>query len=125
MKMSFKAFSPGGISSFFEICDRTAYGKPLTDLMKVGARGGGFGIRKGVLTEVQLAEAHCNSVKVMINGRLAPEAETTKAAVKALLGKVDEKYTVVVKHEIEVPIGAGFGSSAGDFDDGVGVVESP
>ena len=111
--MSFKAFSPGGISSFFEICDRTADGRPLTDLMNVGARGGGFGIRKGVLTEVQLAAADRNSVKVMINGNLAPEAETTRTVVKTLLEKVDEKHAVFVKHEIEVPIGAGFGSSAG------------
>ena len=113
MKMNFKAFSPAGISSFFEICDRTADGKPLTNPLKVGARGGGFGIRKGVLTEVRVAKADRNSVKVMINGSPAPEAETTKTTVNALLTKVDEKYAVAVRHEIEVPIGAGFGSSAG------------
>ena len=113
MKMNFKAFSPAGISSFFEICDRTADGKPLTNPLKVGARGGGFGIKKGVLTEVRVAKADRNSVKVMINGSPAPEAETTKTTVNALLTKVDEKYAVAVRHEIEVPIGAGFGSSAG------------
>jgi len=113
VKMNFKAFSPAGISSFFEICDRTADGKPLTNPLKVGARGGGFGIKKGVLTEVRVAKADRNSVKVMINGSPAPEAETTKTTVNALLTKVDEKYAVAVRHEIEVPIGAGFGSSAG------------
>ncbi len=81
--------------------------------LKVGARGGGFGIRKGVLTEVRVAKADRNSVKVMINGSPAPEAETTKTTVNTLLRKVDEKYAVAVRHEIEVPIGAGFGSSAG------------
>jgi pantoate kinase len=111
--MSFKAFSPAGISSFFEICDRTAYGKPLANPLKVGARGGGFGIKKGVLTEVRVAKADRSSVKVMINGSPAPEAETTKTTVNALLTKVDEKYAVAVRHKIEVPIGAGFGSSAG------------
>jgi pantoate kinase len=49
----------------------------------------------------------------MINGSPAPEAETTKTTVNTLLRKVDEKYAVAVRHEIEVPIGAGFGSSAG------------
>ena len=85
----------------------------MTNPLKVGARGGGFGIRKGVLTEVRVAKADRNSVKVMINGSPAPEAETTKTTVNTLLRKVDEKYAVAVRHEIEVPIGAGFGSSAG------------
>jgi len=111
--MSSKAFSPAGISSFFEICDRTAHGRPLTDPLKVGARGGGFGIKKGVLTEVCVTKANRSSVKVMINGSQASEAETTKAVVNALLRKVDKKYAVAVRHDIAVPIGCGFGSSAG------------
>ncbi len=111
--MSYKAFSPAGISSFFEICDRTADGRLLTDPEKIGARGGGFGLKKGVLTEVRVARADYNSVKVVINGSLAPEAETTKTTVNMLLQKVYEKYSVVVKHKVMIPIGAGFGSSAG------------
>jgi len=112
VKMSPKAFSPAGISSFFEICDRTADGKPFTNPMKVGARGGGFGIKKGVLTEVHVAKADHSSVKVAINGSLAPEAQTTKNTVNTLLRKVHEKYAVSVRHKVEVPIGSGFGSSA-------------
>jgi len=107
-----KAFSPAGISSFFEICDREADGKPITNLEQVGARGGGFGLEKGVLTEVSAIKAEKNSVKVSINGRFSPEAETTKTVVQMLLEKADGAYTVVVKHDVEVPIGAGFGSSA-------------
>jgi pantoate kinase len=105
------AFSPAGISSFFEICDRTVDGKPITNLQQVGARGGGFGIEKGVLTEVIVARAEKNSVKVTINGR-SFEAETTKTVVQMLLEKADETYEVLVKHDVEIPIGAGFGSSA-------------
>jgi pantoate kinase len=105
------AFSPAGISSFFEICDRTADGKPITNLQHVGARGGGFGIEKGVLTEVSVARAEKNSVRVSINGKFS-EAETTKTVVQMLLEKADEPYEVLVKHNVEVPIGAGFGSSA-------------
>jgi len=107
-----KTFSPAGISSFFEICDRRPHGKPISNLERVGARGGGFGIQKGVTTEVHVSEAKFNNIHVSINGRDAPEAETTKTVVQMFLGKVSESYDVVVKHDIEVPIGAGFGSSA-------------
>ena len=110
--MIYKAFSPAGVSSFFEICNQTAGGKLLIDSEKIGARGGGFCLEKGVLTEVHVSEAKCNSARVMINGNLAPEAETTKTVVNMLLQNVHEKYSVAVKHRILVPIGAGFGSSA-------------
>jgi len=108
-----KAFSPAGISSFFEICDKTADGKPITDLEHVGARGGGFGIDKGVFTEVSVTEAEKNDIRVFINEKFSPEAETTKTVAEALLKKVEGKYRVVVRHSVSVPIGAGFGTSAG------------
>ena len=107
-----KAFSPAGISSFFEICDRTEDGKPIADLERVGSRGGGFGIQKGVLTEASISEAKKSSIRVFINGKLAPEAETTITVAKMLLNKADKSFDVVVNHKIEVPVGAGFGSSA-------------
>ena len=107
-----RAFSPSGISSFFEICDRTPAEKPIVDLERVGARGGGFGLVKGVLTEVNIAESKQNSIQVFINGKSFPEAETTKTVATALLAKVDKEYTVTIRHEVEVPIGTGFGSSA-------------
>lgn len=110
--MSAKAFSPAGISSFFEICDSTADGKPIINLEQVGARGGGFGIEKGVLTAVSVVEAKNPAVTIFINDRLHQEAETTKTVVQMLLKKTQETYKVVVKHRIDVPIGAGFGSSA-------------
>jgi len=110
--LSAKAFSPAGISSFFEICDSTADGKPITNLEQVGARGGGFVIEKGVLTDVSVAKAENPAIITFINDRLHPEAETTRTIVQMLLKKTQETYKVVVKHRIDVPIGAGFGSSA-------------
>jgi len=107
-----KAFSPAGISSFFEICDRTPDGKPITNLERVGARGGGFGVGKGVLTEVSVSDAEKTDVEVYINRKPFPEAETTRTVVRMLLNKVSETYSIVVKHRVDVPIGAGFGSSA-------------
>ena len=109
---SAKAFSPAGISSFFEICDTTLNGKPILDLERIGARGGGFGIQKGVMTEVYVSKAENNSIHVFINEKDAPEAETTKTVALTLLEKTSEIYKVVVKHKVEIPISAGFGSSA-------------
>ena len=107
------AFAPAAISSFFEICDTTSDGKPIADLERVGARGGGFGLQNGVLTEVSVSNAKRNSVKVFINSKPAPEAETSRTVIQMLLEKAGATYEVIVKHEIEVPIGAGFGTSAG------------
>ena len=107
-----RAFSPAGISSFFQICDREPNGRPITDLERVGARGGGFGLKKGVLTEVGVTMSKSKSVKVFINGRHTPEAETTRTVVDMLLERVDKPYSIEVKHRVEVPIGAGFGASA-------------
>jgi pantoate kinase len=107
-----KAFSPAGISSFFEICDRTADGKPILNLEQVGARGGGFGIQKGVTTEAHVSKAETQDIHVFINEKHAPEAETTKTVVQMLLEKACRTYAVVIRHKVDVPIGAGFGSSA-------------
>jgi pantoate kinase len=107
-----KAFSPAGISSFFEICDKTDDGKPIADLERVGARGGGFGIQKGVLTEVSVSAAKANGISIFINGKAAPNAETTKTVAQMLLNKANKLCNVVIKHKVEIPIGAGFGSSA-------------
>jgi pantoate kinase len=107
-----KAFAPAGISSFFEICDTAADGKPIADSERVGARGGGFVVQKGVTTKVSVSEAKASRVHVFINGRLAPEAETTMTVAQMLLGRISQAYEVIIKHEVGVPIGTGFGSSA-------------
>ena len=109
-----RAFSPAGISSFFQICDREPDGRSITDLERVGARGGGFGLEKGVLTQVDVTKSKKRDITVFINGRHAPEAETTRTVVDMLLEKVDQTYSVEVKHRVEVPIGAGFGASAAE-----------
>lgn len=80
----------------------------------MGARGGGFVIQKGVHTRVEISEAKTDStVEVYINGRLAPEAETSRTVAQSLLARSDEKRKVTIEHKVDVPIGAGFGSSAG------------
>ncbi len=107
-----RAFSPAGISSFFEICDQTPDGKILSDPLDIGARGGGFVIGKGVLTQVSLGEAKEKQICVFINGKRWMEAQTTRTVVEILLKQVPETYHVTVRHQVKVPIEAGFGSSA-------------
>jgi pantoate kinase len=106
-----KAFAPAAISSFFQIHD-TEGGQPINSLERMGAIGGGFGLAKGVKTKVTVKEAKENSIDVFINSKLTPEAKTTKKVAETLLAKTSEKYTVTIKHQIEVPIGTGFGTSA-------------
>ena len=112
MKKTAQAFAPAAISSFFEIHD-TEDNKPIIDLEKVGARGGGFGLQKGVLTQVTVEEAKSPEITVLINGRRAPEAKTTKKVIETLLSTQQKSHVTIVDHKIEVPIGTGFGTSAG------------
>jgi pantoate kinase len=107
-----KAFSPAGISSFFEICDRAPDGTMIADPERIGARGGGFALDKGVLTEVNLADAKENYIDVFINESLCRQADTTRTVIETLLGMIPETFHVAVHHRVEVPIGAGFGTSA-------------
>jgi len=106
-----KAFAPGAISSFFAIRDAED-GNPLADPMQLGAVGGGFGLEKGVHTQVTVKQAPKNSINIQINGQGA-HAKTTKQVIETLLQKTDAKYEVTVDHQIDVPIGMGFGTSAG------------
>ena len=108
---SAKAFAPGAISSFFEIHD-IQNGKPITDLEKFGATGGGFGLDKGVHTKVIVQEAQKTSINITINNQPS-QAKTTRQVMETLLTKTNTKYDVTVEHLIEVPIGMGFGTSAG------------
>jgi pantoate kinase len=106
-----KAFAPGAISSFFEIRD-TQNEKPIVELEKIGAVGGGFGLQKGVHTTLTAEEAQETIVSVAINGKPNP-AKTTTQTIQTLLGQTNKKYHISVDHQIEVPIGMGFGTSAG------------
>lgn len=67
----------------------------------------------GVLTEVSVSESTERKVQILINGRPSPEAETTKTVVEMLSERSAGAYNVTVSHEVAVPIGAGFGTSAG------------
>jgi pantoate kinase len=109
---SSEAVSPAAISSFFEICDTDSEGKPLTDPSMIGARGGGFALKKGISTRVTVKRASKTTIKIRINARQAPEAHTTMWALERLLQKSGSTLEVLVDARVKVPIGAGFGTSA-------------
>jgi pantoate kinase len=108
------AFSPSGISSFFEVCTKTKDGTNISNPLKIGSRGGGFALKKGVTTKVSIKNRRQNedNVKILINGREAPEAKTTKKMIDLLLKNDRKRYDIIVQHIVEVPVGAGFGTSA-------------
>ncbi|MHB8566571.1 MAG: GHMP family kinase ATP-binding protein [Nitrososphaerales archaeon] len=102
-------FSPCGVSSFFEICDRNLDGSKIEDPLRIGARGGGFIIKRGNTTQASFGR-HIRDDRVVINGRTTPEARTSLRVIKL----VREKYNippVIVTHFIEPPVGSGFGTS--------------
>ncbi|MCL2476004.1 hypothetical protein [Candidatus Bathycorpusculum sp.] len=112
-KKTAKAFAPGAISSFFEIFNTHPNGTPITDLQYMGARGGGFGLQRGTHTQVTLNGATESSIEISINNQPTPDAKVTQAITQILLNQVTKKYAVTVEHQIDVPIGMGFGTSAG------------
>lgn len=106
-----KAFSPGGISSFFEICDVEKDGSPIKSPERIGSRGGGFATAEGVTTEVRVQPSKETKIRVYINGEMA-EAKTTEAMLRLLLKLLKKGYLIEVRHSVIPPIGAGFGTSA-------------
>jgi pantoate kinase len=106
------AFCPAGISSFFQAVTNSSPPRSITAACRIGARGGGFIIDKGVATEVKITSTKKTGIAVTINGKNAPEANVTREVFKLLLSKINKPYQISVSHHVEVPIGAGYGASA-------------
>lgn len=100
--MKAKAFSPGHVTGFFEIC-------PDEDALSAGSRGAGMCLSLGASSEVVLVPATKQSIKVTINGKNS-KAEVTKRAIRHLIG--DKGYRVEVVTGLELPVSQGFGMSA-------------
>lgn len=100
--MKAKAFSPGHVTGFFEIC-------MADDLLSAGSRGAGMCISLGATSEIVMVPATKQSIKVTINGK-SSKAEVTKRAIRHLIG--EKGYRVEVTTELELPVSQGFGMSA-------------
>jgi pantoate kinase len=101
------AFAPGHLTGFFQICDE------VEDPLMKGARGAGFSLEIGVRTKVAVEPSESDNISVVMNGRATGEAVVSENVVRRMLEMVEEPRRVEVTHEIETPIGAGFGSSGG------------
>lgn len=101
------AFAPGHVTGFFQICD-----SPENPLLK-GSRGAGASITKGVYTRVQAEPAERNSYIIFMNDEETGGAFVSENVLSKMLARLDRPHRVVVKHTVETPLGAGFGSSGG------------
>lgn len=103
---SVHAFSPGHITGFFQICDESE--KPL----EKGSRGAGVSVSKGVTTTVEVEPANSSRVQIEINGDSAIHAPVSEGVVTRFLERrPKQSYDIRVYHNVDLPIGAGFGMS--------------
>lgn len=102
-----RAYAPAHITGFFEICDSAK--NPL----EMGSRGAGVCLSLGVETSVFLEESTKKKVEVEVNGKKTSSFRVTEAVVNSLLDLAsrDHNYSVLVRHKIDVPISAGYGTS--------------
>ena len=118
--MKVSVFVPAHITGFFSIHENI---NPL----KKGSCGAGILIDKGVVTTIKTkqkslndeknSENHMkeNHVNITINGKYDPKNETISHKTINLMKKslsLELNYEISIDHDIQVPIGAGFGTSA-------------
>jgi pantoate kinase len=102
-----KAFAPGHVTGFFQICDA-----PDDPILK-GSRGSGVSIVQGVHTRVIVEPAERTSYKIIINGKLTRGAYVSENVLQKFMLIRREPLRIDVQHTVETPMGAGFGSSGG------------
>jgi pantoate kinase len=97
------AYAPSHITGFFEIVEGDSE-------LTTGSRGAGVCLEAGVTTTVKVNEASSSKIDVKINGKYSFAPVSIIVAEKMLsLARAD--YNVKIEHQVDVPIGAGFGSS--------------
>ncbi len=101
-----EAFSPCHITGFFQICDESK------DPLYVGSRGSGLSIRDGVKTTVKVERGLKPSSHIWING-VPTSFEVSEHLLNTFISRFEElrKFKILVHHRVEVPIGAGLGTS--------------
>ncbi|MEM2109344.1 MAG: hypothetical protein QW327_02525, partial [Candidatus Odinarchaeota archaeon] len=106
MKNSFKIFVPARISGFFKIL----YTRKDSGINFHGALGAGPNLQVGGFTSIKILDDHAKKISIFINGRNEENAVTSLNVVKKLL-PVDFDKSIEVYHNIDVPIGCGYGAS--------------
>jgi pantoate kinase len=101
------AYAPGHLTGLFQICDQSS------DPLLRGSRGSGVSIAQGVYTRVTAEPADTMSYTIYFNDEPTDGAIVSENVLGKMLSMADQPYRLEVRHTIETPIGAGFGSSGG------------
>lgn len=99
-----KAFSPGHITGIVIKPAETG------DYLHAGSKGAGFSIDHGIATVVEVFEHQTPNYQISINSKVV-DANVSKWIVENYLGFVHKPYYINIKHETNIPIGFGLGSS--------------
>lgn len=99
--MKAKAFCPGHITGFFQICEHE-------DLDRTGSRGAGICISLGAASTVKATKGR-GKLEVKINGK-RDKAPVTRQALATLVDATE--FDIVVETLLELPMRQGFGMSA-------------
>jgi pantoate kinase len=97
-----KAFCPGHITGFFQICE-------AGDLLSTGSRGAGLCLSLGATSKVWVSDSQRQAIEVLIDGKKS-KADVTRTALRHLLGK--DKLKIEVSTNLDLPLSQGFGMSA-------------
>ena len=99
------AFAPAHITGVFQIQDA----KP--DSISMGSRGAGVSLTHGVTTRVRAVPSHKEEYSIWINGVNADSACVSKWVACKFQEFTKERYAIKIEHDVQVPIGSGFGTS--------------
>jgi pantoate kinase len=101
-----RAFAPCHITGFFQIFDETVRA------LDAGSRGAGVSLSRGVETLVKVKRSAKNCSKVSINGIASESAVVSERVLNAFRSRFKlENLETLVDHHVQVPLGAGFGTS--------------
>ena len=102
-----RAFAPCHITGFFQIFDETVRA------LDAGSRGAGVSLSRGVETLVKVKRSAKNCSKVSINGIASESAVVSECVLNAFSSRFNEleNLQTLVDHHVQVPLGAGFGTS--------------
>jgi pantoate kinase len=112
-KMHCLVFAPSHITGFFEIMDHH-------DPLIKGSRGAGVTLDHGVYTNIIIDDdINGRDVKININGDdYTQNGSVSNKTLNLLMSKFSglvewDNKRISIKHQVQVPMGAGFGASAG------------
>lgn len=99
--------SASHITAFFKIADLSQ------DLLSKGSCGAGFNIQRGVKTEITLANSSDHEIFIDNNKITIQSASITKSVLDEIEKTIKRTIpALTIKYTFEVPLGAGYGTSA-------------